>query len=110
MLDDGHCLRDQALSLCRTAKAKELELRATSMATLVQMVASGLGVTLVPELALPVENRLGALSIRRFAKPEPHRTIGLVWRKGSPRTATLRAVGEAMAAALAHSSKSASKS
>jgi len=101
LLDDGHCLRDQALPLCHAAKARTLELRATSMATLVQMVASGLGVTLVPELALPVENRLGGLAVRAFANPQPFRTIGLVWRRHSPRAATLRAVGKAMATALA---------
>ncbi|MFO0744361.1 MAG: LysR substrate-binding domain-containing protein [Myxococcota bacterium] len=100
LLDDGHCLRDQALALCTTAKAKTLELRATSMATLIQMVASGLGVTLVPELAAPVENRLGGLVLRRFAAPEPHRTIGLVWRRHNPRAETLRTMARVMARAL----------
>lgn len=100
LLEDGHCLRDQALSLCTTAKAKTLELRATSMATLVQMVASGLGVTLLPELAAPVENRFGALTLRSFAQPQPHRTIGLVWRKHSPRADTLRAAARVMAKAI----------
>lgn len=102
LLDDGHCLRDQALSLCRTAQARTLDLRATSMATLVQMTASGLGVTLLPELAAPVENRLGALRLRAFAAPQPHRTIGLAWRRQSTRVETLRAIGGVMAEALAH--------
>jgi len=101
LLDDGHCMRDQTLSLCRTAHARTLDLRATSMATLVQMTASGMGVTLLPELAAPVENRLGALHLRAFAAPAPHRTIGLVWRRHSPRVETLRAVGKVMQAAIA---------
>lgn len=103
LLDDGHCMRDQTLSLCRTAKAQTLDLRATSMSTLVQMTASGLGVTLLPELAAPVENRLGTLHLRRFAAPQPHRTIGLVWRRHSPRVETLRAVGKVMDQAIARS-------
>ena len=100
LLDDGHCMRDQTLALCRSANAHTLELRATSMATLVQMTASGLGVTLLPELAIAVENRMGSLGLRTFAAPQPYRTIGLAWRRRSARAATLRAVGGVITQAL----------
>jgi LysR family hydrogen peroxide-inducible transcriptional activator len=84
LLDDGHCLRDQALSVCSSAAAEELGFRATSLPTLVQMVRSGIGVTLLPELSLPIEVKRGELSIRRFKNPEPARTIVLAWRQRSP--------------------------
>lgn len=84
LLEDGHCLRQQALAFCSEAKARELEFRATSLPTLVQMVAGGAGVTLLPRLAVPTENRRAKLRIRPFAEPVPHRTIALVWRKRSP--------------------------
>jgi LysR family transcriptional regulator, hydrogen peroxide-inducible genes activator len=83
LLDDGHCFRDQALSVCSDAGAGEHSFRATSMATLVQMVSAGTAVTLLPSLALPVENRRGQLRIRRFISPEPGRTLALAWRRGS---------------------------
>jgi LysR family hydrogen peroxide-inducible transcriptional activator len=84
LLDDGHCLRAQALDVCSRARAHELEFRATSLPTLVQMVAGGAGVTLLPELALAAETRRGDLRLRPFAAPAPHRTIALVWRRRSP--------------------------
>jgi LysR family hydrogen peroxide-inducible transcriptional activator len=84
LLDDGHCLRAQALDVCARARAHELEFRATSLPTLVQMVAGGAGVTLLPELALAAETRRGDLRLRPFAAPVPHRTIALVWRRRSP--------------------------
>jgi LysR family hydrogen peroxide-inducible transcriptional activator len=87
LLEDGHCLRDQALSVCRHAGAREsLEVRASSLATLVQMVASGFGVTLLPEGAAPAEvHPQDGIVLRRFHAPEPTRTLGLLWRKASPR-------------------------
>ena len=90
LLDDGHCFRDQALAWC--SRAQELDYRATSLATLTQMVADGAGVTLLPALAVPIENRRGDLRIRAFAPPAPGRTIGLVWRRGTPLATALRAV------------------
>jgi len=84
LLDDGHCLREQALAVCSRAKARELEFRATSLSTLVHMVAGGAGVTLLPELAVDFEVERAGLRVRPFAKPAPHRTIALVWRKRSP--------------------------
>jgi LysR family transcriptional regulator, hydrogen peroxide-inducible genes activator len=92
LLEDGHCLRDQALSVCAKGGANELGFRATSIATLVQMVASGAGVTLLPEMALPTESKRAGLSIRSFANPTPHRTIGMVWRRGTATEVALKAV------------------
>lgn len=83
VLDDGHCFRDQALNFCAKAGAAEHSFRATSMATLVQMVGAGTAVTLLPALALPVENRRGQLRVRRFKTPGPGRTLVLAWRRGS---------------------------
>jgi LysR family hydrogen peroxide-inducible transcriptional activator len=96
LLDDGHCFRDQALSFCEKADAEEMEFRATSLPTLVQMVASGAGVTLLPVLALDAEARPAGLRIRRFIDPAPHRTIALVWRPRSPLAGWLRQLGAAM--------------
>lgn len=84
LLDEGHCLRDQALVLCTKARASETSFRATSLATLAQMVSSGAGITLLPSLAVPVENRRGQLEIRPFVSPVPGRTIALIWRPRSP--------------------------
>lgn len=87
LLDDGHCFRSQALAVCGQAGASELDFRATSLATLVQMVARGAGddaITLLPELALEVENRNEQLEVRRFTGDEPARTLVLAWRRGSP--------------------------
>jgi LysR family hydrogen peroxide-inducible transcriptional activator len=84
LLDDGHCFRDQALTVCSSAKAQELEFRATSLPTLAQMVADGAGVTLLPQLAVATEVKRAQLSVRPFAEPVPGRTIALVWRRRSP--------------------------
>ncbi len=83
LLDDGHCFREQALAFCSKAKAHELEFRATSLSTLVQMVAGGAGVTLLPALAVPTETQRAKLRIRRFVTP-PARTLALIHRRGSP--------------------------
>jgi LysR family transcriptional regulator, hydrogen peroxide-inducible genes activator len=92
LLDDGHCFREQALQVCHDAGAEELGFRATSLGTLAQMVASDGGVTLLPRLAVPTEARRGTLSLRRFAKPAPRRTLALIWRRSSPLVASLRAL------------------
>ena len=86
LLEDGHCLRDQALAVCGHAGSREVaELRATSLPTLVQMVASGQGVTLLPEMAAAVlAGRGSGVSTARFA-PAPGRDVGLVWRMSSAR-------------------------
>jgi LysR family transcriptional regulator, hydrogen peroxide-inducible genes activator len=94
LLEDGHCLRDQALEVCSRVDVKEAEdFRATSLETLRQMVVAGLGVTLLPEMA--VESPFGSqrgLTVRQFAKPAPSRTVGAVWRKTTTRGAAIHAV------------------
>ena len=97
LLDDGHCFRDQALKVCARSGAQESEFRATSLSTLVQVAASGAGVTLLPTLALALENRRHALHVRLFAPKAPGRTLALVFRKGSALETALRAVGETLA-------------
>ena len=99
LLDDGHCFRDQALALCTTANVREASFRATSLATLAQMVAAGVGVTLLPALSLSVENRHGQLAVRRFARPAPSRRLVLAWRSRSPIAGALRELARVMAAA-----------
>lgn len=85
LLEEGHCFRDQALSFCSFQKTRAREgLEGSSLSTLVQMVEAGLGVTLIPEMAVPVETRGAAVSIARFPDPQPGRTIGMVWRATSP--------------------------
>jgi LysR family hydrogen peroxide-inducible transcriptional activator len=87
LLEDGHCLRDQALEVCSRVDVHEAEdFRATSLETLRQMVVAGLGITLLPELAVeaPFGSQRG-LTIRQFAKPAPSRSVGAVWRKSSTR-------------------------
>ena len=94
LLEDGHCLRDQALEVCSRVDVREAEdFRATSLETLRQMVVAGLGLTLLPELA--VESPFGSqrgLTIRQFGKPVPTRTVGAVWRKSSTRAAAIAAI------------------
>jgi LysR family hydrogen peroxide-inducible transcriptional activator len=94
LLEDGHCLRDQALEVCGRIDAKESEdYRATSLETLRQMVAAGLGVTLLPELATRGPFGTGqGLAVKHFARPVPSRTVGAVWRKSSARIQALTAI------------------
>jgi LysR family hydrogen peroxide-inducible transcriptional activator len=101
LLDEGHCFREQALALCAKARADVASFRATSLATLAQMVSSGAGVTLLPALAVPVENRRGQLEIRPFVKPVPRRTVVLVWRKSSPFVEAFEALASVLERALA---------
>ena len=85
LLAEGHCFRQQALSFCNLHAAPPRELLdASSLSTLVQMVGAGIGVTLIPEMAVEVETRSAAVSIARFRNPQPSRTIGMVWRRTSP--------------------------
>ncbi len=83
LLDEGHCLGEQALQLCTRAGAGHGGFRATSLATLIQMVIASSGATLLPSLAVPIENRRGQLALRAFAQPGPGRTLVLAWRRGS---------------------------
>jgi LysR family hydrogen peroxide-inducible transcriptional activator len=95
LLEEGHCFRDQALSFCNIQSAMPREtLDGSSLSTLVQMVGSGIGVTLIPEMAVPVETRATDVDIARFGAPEPKRTIGMIWRKSSPLAPQLREISE----------------
>ncbi|WP_292989349.1 hydrogen peroxide-inducible genes activator [Mycobacterium sp.] len=92
LLDDGHCLRDQALDVCRKAgvHADLADTRAASLATAVQCVAGGLGVTLIPQSAVSVESVRSHLELAYFASPRPGRRIGLVFRSSSRREGPYR--------------------
>lgn len=95
LLEEGHCLRDQALQYCRSVHQDVFSrFGATSLATILQMVANGYGVTLLPEIAVPVEVRDARIHLRRFCAPEPRRTLGLIWRKTSARRADAVALGQ----------------
>jgi LysR family hydrogen peroxide-inducible transcriptional activator len=96
LLEDGHCLRDQALDICSgTGVQEKQDFRATSLETLRQMVASGVGITLLPELAgRGAYGNARGVAIRPFAKPIPTRTIGAVWRKSSARRTVILALAK----------------
>ena len=115
LLEDGHCLRDHALDACqlprpgRGASGRE-SMGATSLHTLVQMVDNGLGVTLLPELALSAGILRGTDVITRpvgSSQAPPSRQIGLVWRRGTQRAKEFRLFGESLLAALPSKGKTA---
>ncbi|MEL6872867.1 MAG: LysR substrate-binding domain-containing protein [Pseudomonadota bacterium] len=100
LLEEGHCFRDQALSFCDMPSARPRELLdASSLSTLVQMVGAGMGVTLIPDMAVPVETRSASVSVATFRKPVPSRTIGMVWRRSSPLSDKLAALAPLVRAA-----------
>jgi len=108
LLEEGHCLRDQALAFCGApSRDAPASLGATSLATVMQMVANGYGVTLLPEVAAGVEVRDSRVKLLRFADPEPARTIGLAWRRTSPRKRDFGALGEIIIETLGRSGRSA---
>jgi LysR family hydrogen peroxide-inducible transcriptional activator len=85
LLAEGHCFRDQALSFCSLGRAAPREvMEGSSLSTLVQMVGAGIGVTLIPEMAVALETRSAEVCVDRFADPRPKRTVGIVWRKSNP--------------------------
>ncbi|WP_223763262.1 LysR substrate-binding domain-containing protein [Corallococcus sp. AS-1-6] len=92
LLEDGHCFRSQTLALCTRVGAREVDYRATSLTTLAQMVMAVGSVTLLPQLAVSMENRRGELVVRPFAPPGPGRTLALAWRPGHPRAEALRTI------------------
>ena len=104
LLEEGHCMRDQALAICGAAASHQSEeLKATSIETLRQMVAAGVGCTLLPRLAsIPGVGSInnGLVQIRPFAPPEPTRTIGLAWRTSYRREETIRALADVIVANL----------
>jgi LysR family hydrogen peroxide-inducible transcriptional activator len=94
LLEEGHCLRDQALAFCGTPRRDApASLGATSLATVIQMVANGYGVTLMPQVAIDAEAHDDRVRLLRFRDPEPGRSIGLVWRRTSPRRQDFEALG-----------------
>jgi LysR family hydrogen peroxide-inducible transcriptional activator len=101
LLEDGHCLRDQALSVCHAVDPRRLRrVGATSLATIMQLVAAGQGVTLLPRIAVDAGAAVdGRLKLVPFAQPAPYRTIGLAWRKRSPRERDFRVLAGLVAAA-----------
>src|ERR1700744_3327329 len=95
LLEEGHCFRDQALSFCKMQSSPPREmLDASSLSTLVQMVGAGIGVTLIPEMAVEVETRSASVSVVRFKNPQPSRTIGMVWRKTNPLARQLQQISD----------------
>ena len=95
LLEEGHCFREQALSFCNRQSSPPREmLDASSLSTLVQMVGAGMGVTLIPEMAVAVETRSASVAVARFKEPQPSRTIGMIWRKTSPLAGQLLQISE----------------
>jgi LysR family transcriptional regulator, hydrogen peroxide-inducible genes activator len=85
LLEEGHCLRDQAIAACKMPSGTSGEImEGSSLSTLVQMVGAGIGVTLIPQMAAEVEGRSAPVVLHRLPEPRPKRTIGLVWRRSNP--------------------------
>lgn len=103
LLEEGHCLRDQAMAFCRNFGVTEFdEFGATSLATIVQMVANGYGVTLLPRMSVPLEVRANdKVCALPFELPVPQRTIGLVWRRTSPRKVDFVELGQLISNVMA---------
>ncbi len=100
LLEEGHCLRDQALTYCNLQKVDAINtFGASSLSTIVEMVAAGLGITLLPEICAGVEGRSRDIKMIRFVDPEPSRSIGLVWRQSTPRRDDFLALGHLVNAA-----------
>lgn len=99
LLEEGHCLRDQALAICGSVKPLAMSnFGATSLTTLLQMVAHGQGLTLMPEMALAASRALPGVKFVPFSTPIPSRTIGMAWRKRAAREADFRALAETIGA------------
>lgn len=100
LLEEGHCFRDQALSFCSLPTVRPHEgLDGSSLSTLVQMVGAGLGVTLLPDMAVGVETRSADVTVARFPAPQPARKIGMIWRKSSPLADHLRLISDVVRSA-----------
>lgn len=94
LLEEGHCLRDQALEYCHLRQVDTFNtFGASSLSTLVEMVAAGYGITLLPEICLSQETRGRTIDLMRFAEPEPVRSVGLAWRATSPRRDDFQELG-----------------
>ena len=86
LLEEGHCLRSQTLQFCKINSVPKNIMEGTTLTTLVQMVSSGIGITLIPQISVPFETKSAEVSVSRFQKQIPKRTIGLCWRKSNPLT------------------------
>jgi LysR family hydrogen peroxide-inducible transcriptional activator len=102
LLEEGHCFRDQAIAVCKLSPGLSGDiLEGSSLATLVQMVGAGIGVTLIPEMAAAVEGRSAPVALHRLPEPRPSRTIGLVWRRSNPLSDRFTDLAEGLRIALA---------
>lgn len=103
LLEEGHCFRDQALSFCSLSPSVARDMmEGSSLSTLVQMVGAGIGVTLIPQMAVPVETRSASVSVARLAEPRPLRTIGMVWRRTNPLSGQLTQIAERVREIVSH--------
>lgn len=101
LLEEGHCFRDHALEVCEMHRRGEIDtLGASSLATIVRMVANGMGVTLLPKISVDTETRGLDLRLLDFPDPAPSRSIGLAWRKSSPRKRDFEEVGKMIRRAM----------
>lgn len=95
LLQEGHCFREQALSFCNLSSQLPRDLmEGSSLTTLVQMVGAGIGVTLIPQMAVGIETRSAAVAVARLAEPRPTRTIGMVWRRTNPLAASFERMAD----------------
>lgn len=102
LLEEGHCFRDQALSFCKLPSRGPRDLmEGSSLSTLVQMVGAGIGITLIPEMAVPIETRSADVAVARLPAPQPTRMIGMVWRRTNPLADQLSELAEAVRASAA---------
>ncbi|MCO5131720.1 MAG: hydrogen peroxide-inducible genes activator [Xanthobacteraceae bacterium] len=102
LLEEGHCLRDQALAFCNLRRADNIDtFGASNLSTIVQMVSNGLGMTLLPEMSIQLECRRSDIRLMRFVEPQPSRTIGLAWRRSSPRARHFTEFGKLIASVMA---------
>ncbi|NPD16405.1 hydrogen peroxide-inducible genes activator [Xinfangfangia sp. D13-10-4-6] len=102
LLEEGHCFRDQALSFCKIPAATRPRdlMEGSSLSTLVQMVGAGIGVTLIPEMALPIETRSARVTVDRLAAPRPRRSIGMIWRRSNPLSPQLLRIAQTLSQSL----------
>lgn len=102
LLEEGHCFRDQALSFCNIRSPLPRDgLDGSNLSTLVQMVGAGIGVTLIPDMAVGVETRSAAVDVQRFRQARPKRTVGMVWRRSSPLADQLNGMADVVRSAIA---------
>ena len=102
LLEEGHCMRDQALAVCGASAGRRVaNYGATSMATLLQMVSHGMGITLIPQIAVKDEANRNRMRVVPFTEPQPSRQIGLIWRNRSGRDSDQQALAAVISEAVA---------